>query len=367
MKVLMITPFMSPVIGGISTFLDGLSNELSGRERTVCVVVAEKGQGTHQSPRTHRSLPRFLAEGILAAFSLKPDVIHIHSNWRGFLIASVYRWLNRATPVFFTFHTDSLSPLLGLKKKVFERMLRMCDTLIFTSSYLLSQTKDSFSYEAQAKVVYAGVAKTPVSEKQVQDFAERYSLRDRFPVLVYMTPFVWKEKISGIETLGKALRNLTDHSLSPCLIVLGEGDLFGETQARIGELGLDDIVVFAGGMDNPWIALSACDIYAHISMRESLSMSILEAMSIGKPVIVADVGGSREIISKEGVGILVSPDLEDIEEAILTLCADRKEMEAVGRRAKELVETEFTWSKSAEEHLRLYREAIGETENSGDH
>lgn len=313
-----------------------------------------------------RSFPRFLAEGILTAFSLKPDVIHIHSSWRGFLIALVYRSLFRGTPVFFTFHTDFLSPLSGLRRRIFERMLRMCDTLIFISLYLMSETKSFFSFDFMPRVIYAGVTRSQTNEKYVQKFVERYSLRDRFPILAYMTPFVWQEKVMGIEILAMALQNLVGHSLSPRLVVVGEGPLRSKTEARIKELGLGDFVVFAGQMNNPQIALLACDIYTHISMRESFGISILEAMSVGKPVIATDIGGIREIISEETVGVLVSANPKDIERAILSLCSDRDKMKAIGRRAQELVDTKFTWRESAEKHLRLYREAMGETENSRD-
>jgi glycosyltransferase involved in cell wall biosynthesis len=362
----MITPFARPVLGGISTYLDGLSTELRKREDTVCVVVAEEGEGTGGSTHMRRSFPRFLAEGILTAFNLKPDVIHVHSNWRGLLIALIYRSLFRGTPVFFTFHTDSFSPLSGWKKGIFERMLRMCDTLIFVSSYLMSESKSLFAFDFVPRVIYPGVARPQTDETHVQRFIERFFLRDRFPILAYMTPFVWREKVMGIEILAMALRNLLGHSLSPRLVVIGEGPLRRETEARIKELGLDDIVVFTGQMSNPQIALLACDVYAHISMRESLGISILEAMSVGKPVIATDIGGIREIISEETVGELVSANPKDIERAILSLSQDRDRMNTIGVRAQEHVETKFTWRESADRHLRLYREGMGETENSRD-
>jgi len=360
LRVLMLTPYMKPVLGGISTYLEGLTSELR-RQNAVCVVVSEKGKGTTDLVRTDRSHLRFISEGILSAFSLRPDVIHIHSNWRGFLVALAYKRLFRCTPVFFTFHTDSLSPLSGLKRRLFESMLQRCDTLVFTSTYLQSETEASLSIDAKSRVIYAGVSRMPASEKQVREFRERHSLHDRFPVLLYMTPFVWKEKVLGIEILGKALRNLERHSLKPSLVVLGEGELRSDVERRIRELGLDDIVLLVGRMDNPSIALSACDIYTHISMRESLSMSILEAMSEGKPVIATDVGGTREILADEHIGILVSPDLAGMGEATLSLCSDRGRMMAMGTRAREWVEAEFTWEQSAKNHLRLYKEALGET------
>lgn len=360
MRVLMITPYMKPIMGGISTYLDGLSRGLR-KQDAACAVITEKGESTPGSSRTDRSLIRFLAEGILAVLRFRPSVIHIHSNWRGFLMALAYRRLFRHTALFFTFHTDSLSPLSGAKKTIFERMLSKCDALIFTSSHLRSETEPSLSIKARSRVIYAGVSKMPTDNGQVQSFRETHSLDGKFPVLLYMTPFVWEEKVSSIETLGEALRRLENKELKPILVVLGEGPLRGRVKERISKLDLDDVVVLAGRVDDPWTALATCDIYTHISQKESLSMAILEAMSVGKPVIATDVGGTPEILSKEGVGVLVSPDLADIETTILTLSSNREEMKAMGARAREWVEANFTWKRSAEDHLKLYKEALGET------
>lgn len=360
MKVLMISPYMKPIMGGISTYLEGLSRELRA-QNAVCAVIAEKGESTLPSSRTDRGLIRFLAEGILAAFQFRPSVIHIHSNWRGFLVALAYKRLFRHTALFFTFHTDSLSPLSGVKKTIFERMLGKCDALIFTSSHLRSETEASLIIKAKSRVIYAGVSETPVDDEQVHRFRESHSLHGKFPVLLYMTPFVWKEKTSNIETLGEVLRRLENKELKPVLVVLGEGPLRGRVEERISKLNLDDVVVLAGRVDDPWTALATCDIYAHISKKESLSMAILEAMSVGKPVIATDVGGTPEILSKEGVGVLVSPDLDDIETTILTLSSNPEEMKAMGARARGWVEANFTWKRSAEDHMRLYKEALGET------
>lgn len=361
MKVLMITPYTSPVLGGISTYVDSLSTQLKKRKDTFCVVVAEKGGRAMLSSQERKSLLRFLAEGFLVAFRLRPDIIHVQSNWRGFLIALPYKWLFRRTRLFFTFHTASLSPLSGLRKSVLERMLGACSALVFTSSYLLSRTRTSFSLEVPTTVIYTGVSRKSTSEDEIHEFVDKHSLRNSFPVLTYMTAFAWEEKATAIEILGDAIRDLTRHSLSPRLIVLGEGPLRDEVEARISKLGLDDYVVFVGRMSNPFVALSACDIYTHISMKESLSLSILEAMSVGKPVIATDVGGTREIISDESVGVLVSPDSEAIEKAILALCHNRSEMRAVGKKAQQLVEAKFTWDESTEKHLRLYEVALSET------
>jgi glycosyltransferase involved in cell wall biosynthesis len=276
------------------------------------------------------------------------------------MIALAYKQLFPHVPVFFTFHTDYLSPLAGSKKEILEAMLERCDSLIFTSSYLRLKTRNSLSFKAKSKVIYAGATGKPVSEREVQEFRKRHSLEDKFPVLLYMTPFVWEGKVVGIELLGKSLQSLRRQSLDPKLLVLGDGPLRGRTEERTRRLGFEDVVMFLGRLEDPWTAISACDVYTHISMKESLSMSILEAMSSGKPVIATDVGGTREIISDNSIGALVSPDSAEIEEAIFSLSSNRDRMREMGSKARKWIEARFTWDQSAKNHLKLYREAIDE-------
>jgi glycosyltransferase involved in cell wall biosynthesis len=354
----MITPYMKPVLGGISSYLDGLCRGVREQE-TTCEVIAEKGESTLGTSRTDRSLLRFLTEGILAALSLRPDVLHVHSSWKGFLIALPFKLLSRQSALFFTFHTDSISPLSGFRKTVFEMMLSKCDGLIFTSSYLQSQTETSLSIKTRSRVILAGVSDVTVDHRQVEGLIERLSLRGKFPILLYMTPFVWEEKVSNIETLGKILQKLKTGNVDPVLVVIGDGPLRSEIERGIRRLGLDEIVVLPGRVDDIGAALAMCDIYTHISKKESLSMAILEAMSAGKPVIATEVGGTPEILSQKGLGVLVSQDLAGAEEAILMLTSNPDEMKAMGARARERVETGFTWRVSSGNHIELYKEALG--------
>lgn len=357
MKILLITPYMKPVLGGISTYVDGLRQGLK-RRGAVCDILAEKGESITGTKRTDRSFVRFLAEGILAILAFRPSVVHVHSNWRGFLIALPYSWLSRRSALFFTFHTDFLSPLSGFRKNIFEAMLRRCDALIFTSSYLRSTVETSLSVETKSKVVLAGVSKPTGKDREAEELADRLSVGGRFPVLLYMAPLVWKEKTANIAVLGETLQGLKSEGLDPVLVVAGDGPLRNEVEERIKGLGLDEVVVFAGRVENSGAALAASDIYTHISKKESLSMAILEAMSAGKPVIATDVGGTSEILSREGVGLLVSDDLSDVKMAILTLTSNPDEMKAMGDRAREWVEGNFTWMISAENHMKLYQEAL---------
>jgi glycosyltransferase involved in cell wall biosynthesis len=76
---------------------------------------------------------------------------------------------------------------------------------------------------------------------------------------------------------------------------------------------------------------------------EAFPLSVLEAMSLGKPVIASDIGGVQEIIEDGVTGLLVAPNRpEQITEKVLYLLNDPQSCEEIGQRAKEFVNRKFS-------------------------
>jgi glycosyltransferase involved in cell wall biosynthesis len=81
--------------------------------------------------------------------------------------------------------------------------------------------------------------------------------------------------------------------------------------------------------------LNAADIFVLASHRrsEGLPTAILEAMSVGTPVIATDVGAVREVVSRDA-GVLVPPDEPDaLFTEVMRLCTDHDLRERLGRNA----------------------------------
>jgi glycosyltransferase involved in cell wall biosynthesis len=66
-------------------------------------------------------------------------------------------------------------------------------------------------------------------------------------------------------------------------------------------------VSFVGVSSQPLAFLSALDVFVHPSWAESFPYVVLEAMSLGKPVVACEVGGIGEAIENERSGMLVAP------------------------------------------------------------
>jgi len=99
---------------------------------------------------------------------------------------------------------------------------------------------------------------------------------------------------------------------------------------------------------------ASCDVYVHTSPNEGFGMAVAEAMSTGKPVVVADRGGPMEFVGQGGLRFK-SREHDDLFEKVQDLLVDEKRRKAMGRLGRKIASTELGWDKAAENYVRLYK------------
>lgn len=104
------------------------------------------------------------------------------------------------------------------------------------------------------------------------------------------------------------------------LTIIGEGDEREFLEQTIRELSLDDVVDIPGGHPQPWAQLRKGDFFVMSSDSEGFPMVLLEAMSLGMPVVSTDCEtGPSEIIENETNGLLVDCDEKSLADAMIKL------------------------------------------------
>lgn len=102
----------------------------------------------------------------------------------------------------------------------------------------------------------------------------------------------------------RAFKQLLETQPQSHLYVLGEGPLLKDTRALRDKLGLRGYVSLPGFSDSALHLLGQCDCFVLPSLYEGQPMVILEALTLGKPVIVTDIAGSRSAL-RGGYGHIV--------------------------------------------------------------
>jgi glycosyltransferase involved in cell wall biosynthesis len=140
------------------------------------------------------------------------------------------------------------------------------------------------------------------------------------------------------------------------LLLVGDGPLRGDLEALTGQLGLTHRVRFLGVRSDVPDILRAVDLFALTSVSEAASLTLLEAMASGLPVVVTAVGGNPEIVRHEKEGLLVPRgDATATATALLCLLDDPAGAAAMGAAGRARVAERYQLSQTIERYRQLYR------------
>ena len=143
----------------------------------------------------------------------------------------------------------------------------------------------------------------------------------------------------GYPVLLEAARRLIDSGLPIRFVAVGGGPQDAEIRSLHRKLELENRFLFTGFRSDAIRVMSAFDVFVLASWNEGLPVTVMEALTLGIPVVATAVGGTPEILTSGVEGLLVSPGRPDeLAKAIDVLAGDpdrRRQMaEAAVRRAR---------------------------------
>jgi len=107
--------------------------------------------------------------------------------------------------------------------------------------------------------------------------------------------------------------------------------------------------------------MAAASVYVLPSIREPYPMSVLEAMSVGVPVVITTDCGLARLVQRTRSGIVSDPDVAALAAATASVLADRSLAEAMGRRGRESVHTELGMRAVGDRLVDTYTELVDGT------
>jgi glycosyltransferase involved in cell wall biosynthesis len=209
---------------------------------------------------------------------------------------------------------------------------------------------------ARISTVHNGVDFTP--HRRANGAAARKKLG--FPetdLLVGTTGRLAPQK--GFVYLVRAMPHILASLPSARLIVVGEGPLEEELKQEARQSGVADRVHFLGFRHDVPELLAAFDVYALPSLWEGLSISLIEALAAGKPIVATSIDGNAEAIEHMKTGLMVPPaDPAALAEGIRTLLADRDLAAALARPPRRSAEVRFSIERMVEQNLAVYDSVV---------
>jgi glycosyltransferase involved in cell wall biosynthesis len=107
--------------------------------------------------------------------------------------------------------------------------------------------------------------------------------------------------------------------------IVGRGPEEEKLKKRSNDLGLNDIVVFHGYQNNPFAYINNGDVFVMTSVSEALPSVLCEAIIIGKPILITNTTGCREVIDFGKYGVMTERNTNDFAHKMLEFI-DNKQM-----------------------------------------
>jgi glycosyltransferase involved in cell wall biosynthesis len=161
--------------------------------------------------------------------------------------------------------------------------------------------------------------------------------------------------VKNHKRLLEAFKRIHDEIDAARLIIVGDGPLAGELETLAAELGISSQVLFAGFQRDVRQYLRRLDVFVLSSLHEGVPISLLEAMSMGTPVVSTWVGGVPEVITDGCNGLLVeSDDAEALAAAVRRIAADRRFAKMLADNARSTLSGELSFDHCLASTIALY-------------
>lgn len=234
-----------------------------------------------------------------------------------------------------------------------KQILKNTDSTVVVSKSMIKDAVDSGSEISKINVIENGIEIK--STQSSENIITKYHINENDLIILFLGRLHPKKRPSD---LIKAFYLIYDKMPFSKLIIAGKGSEENILKEMVTNLNISDRVIFTGFVSpetGKWELIQRCDIFILPSLIEGLPISILEAMSYGKPIIATNVLPFPDIIKDKETGILVDPKSpEELAKAMLKLLSQRNERLYMGKLAKEDFKNRFDIKTTSNNYLNLF-------------
>ena len=249
-------------------------------------------------------------------------LVHCHSPIGGALTRLAFRKHRKSgTEVIYTahgFHFYKGAPIKNwlLFYPVERALSRFTDILITINKEDYSRAKTTF--HAKETVYVPGIG---IETAKFENNNGRKQIREEFGIPDDRLTFLSVGELNANKNHCNAIKALSKIDRDFTYIIVGKGVLEEELKETARNNGIGDKVIFAGFRSDVADFYTAADCFVFPSFREGLSVSLMEAMASGMPIVCSRIRGNTDLVDEEMGGYLFDPaDVESIRKAICEGC-----------------------------------------------
>ena len=282
---------------------------------------------------------------------IKPDIIHVHGTRAGSLgrLAAI----SIRTPVIYTEHLWTKHYKLPSRLAHRMQIIGLWFLDMFTTlNIAVSQAVKDFMIENQISrdkkiiVIYNAIEPPHSMQKKAKIFSNK-------EIIIGTVGTLNVQK--GMQYLIAAMPQIIKEFPKVCLEIVGDGPYRKNLEKLIRKMKLGSSVKLTGFIKDIEEEMAKFDIYVQPSLSESFGLAIIEAMSLGLPVVATNTGGIPEVVTTGKSGILVeSAKPAALAGAILELLRDTQKAVKMGKLAAEDVKIKFNLKDMVQETEKVY-------------
>jgi L-malate glycosyltransferase len=290
-----------------------------------------------------------------------PDLIHLSGLQASGFHAAVAAKLARKKVLMAVrgFSSDACNIRL-IKKGIFEKIIEPLTIRLSDKIYTVCKEAANKRMIKRCEKKMYGVIHNPAPKVLFNQNDIRIKYREKFGIkesdfVVIVTGRMVYDK--GISYIADAIENLDLTNLK--FIFVGDGEYYDILKGKF-KIEIQENKVFLLGKRNDVMELlTASDLFLFATLHENLSNSLLEAMTIGLPIIATNVGGNIEVVEDNINGYLINPKSStDIVEKIKILQNDREKCKNYSIESKRIINERFTQEIIYREVSALYNSLI---------
>lgn len=263
-------------------------------------------------------------------------------------------------------------PFKKLLKYPIARLYKISKKIIAVSNYSKDLLLQVGVDGEKITVINNGISEQLISKstdnKKLNKIKKTYSIKTDEKILVTIARILPRK---GQDNVIRALKLAEDELGDFRYLIVGTGRYETQFKELARSLGLEDKVIFTGGVDHGEIIhyLDLCDLFIHANRFwnnkvEGLPNAVLEASARAKPVIVGNDSGSIESVIDGKTGFLVdSESPEQIAQAILKILSDPGLAQTMGKNGKQMIVQRFTEEEMIENYYNLFKSLYNSDDN----
>ncbi|MCC5920246.1 MAG: glycosyltransferase [Cyclobacteriaceae bacterium] len=204
------------------------------------------------------------------------------------------------------------------------------------------------------RVIYNGMT--------FQDDIVPIDFSDEFPNRKVILGLGRLAKEKGFKYLIEAVGMIKNRYPNLLLYLIGDGKEKAALSQQVQAQGLQDHVCFAGYIHQPIGHIKGCDLFVLPSLFEGMPNAPMEAMAYGKPVIMSDVNGARELSDSGKYAKLVpSADASGLADRIIDFFERPHKFKEMAENAKQHVRSKYTLDNSLDQLQHFLKEVVSKS------